>query len=727
MEAKDAEIAGVKLRYLIFPWGNSAKVFHDVLKQRKDEWEELDYEKVTANHPRTWDANFVWKVRSQGMSGYQHIEGPPPKGYGLEDGEKLQVLNFMPHFRKVMTKVGLADAAKRYMKATQTQWPSFLPISIILSPFWQNLDEDGNHPLKSSQFQRFLDVHRQCNRGEGQHMKNHCQKNMWLIKPAAANRGIGIEIFSKVSEVKQFLREKERWKEHWIVQKYIERPLLIEKRKFDIRAWMLLTTSKDGNKAIEAYIYDEWYVRLSSEEYQTDSFDRYIHLTNWSVQKKHSNFGAHEDGNTWTMKQFQNYLSSIDTINFDDVKLKIEEIMKTMCDMVFTCMATERKQIGSNPNDNRRDNFEILGFDFMVDEKGDVWMLEINGNPSLSYQNKDHERLVQNMIGDLIDLTTSRAKNVQKDNNNNTFKLLFNTKRDFPGFEEEEVKSSSNKRKILPAIVPQHRFVTVPNAVPTRLASTTKNYSDYHKGRKQTALSNNNTCFESNYEKWNEDQTYKSGKLSQKKMSRAIGGDSLSSSKKNLHFKNGKKKSSYKMKKSRPSIVERSVREAKLRFVERQLLEAKIPENQISLNVERGHVIPYVCSPIFVPPSNAENKYKNRKVLRNGIGRRNTSANSVSTDKVCPINYYQMQRKRRPFLQFFETADIRKFLKTKQIPKPMVENKWFRTLKAKQTLNLPRPWSQHTVVPSRVKTPFENDIKLEPGYGVQYRLSLSYK
>ena len=117
MEAKDAEIAGVKLRYLIFPWGNSAKVFHDVLRQRKDEWEELDYEKVTANHPRTWDANFVWKVRSQGMSGYQHIEGPPPKGYGLEDGEKLQVLNFMPHFRKVMTKVGLADAAKTSAKS----------------------------------------------------------------------------------------------------------------------------------------------------------------------------------------------------------------------------------------------------------------------------------------------------------------------------------------------------------------------------------------------------------------------------------------------------------------------------------------------------------------------------------------------------------------------------------------------------------------------------------
>ena len=177
------------------------------------------------------------------------------------------------------------------------------------------------------------------------------------------------------------------------------------------------------------------------------------------------------------------------------------------------------------------------------------------------------------------------------------------------------------------------------------------------------------------------------------------------------------------MKKNRPSIIERSVREAKLRFVERQLLEAKMPDDPLSLNVERGHVIPYVCSPIFVPPSITEAKYKNGKFVRNGIGRRNSPVH-VGSDKVYPVNYYQMQRKRRPFLQFFETAGIRKFLKTKQIPKPIVENKWFKTLKAKQTLSLPRPWSQHVLAASRVKIPYENDLKLEPGHGVQYRVSL---
>ena len=647
----------------------------------------------------------MWKVRSQGMSGYQHIEGPPPKGYGLEEGEKVQVLNFMPHFRKVMTKVGLADAAKRYMRATDTEWPSFLPISLILSPFWSNLDENGNHPLKSSQFQDFLDIHRQCARGSSQHMKNHCDKNMWLIKPAAANRGIGIEIFSKISEVKQFLREKERWKEHWIIQKYIERPLLLEKRKFDIRAWMLLTTAKDGTKAVEAYIYDEWYVRLSSEEYQTDSFDRYIHLTNWSVQKKHSNFGKYEDGNTWTMKMFRKYLSNTD-IDFDTIKSKIEAIMRTMCDIVFTCEANDKKQIGSNPNDNRRDNFEILGFDFMVDDIGDVWMLEINGNPSLSYQNKSHETLVKSMIGNLIDLTMSRA--LVRKNQQNNFKLIFNSSRDFNRGDDNETKSSS-KRESLPSITPQHRFVvTAPKNFRAIVAENNKNSNSKNEKNSST------------YKKWVESDTKatnRHGKL-------GIAGGTMSVSKAKAPAK--RKKKAYKFQKKHPSIVERSVREAKLRFVERQLLESKVSGDDMNLNIEREHIIPYVCSPIFVPPCNNDVPRKRRKAFRNGIGRKNVQSTNTYTEKIYPLTQYQVQRRRRPYLQFFETAEIRAFLKSKQIPKPIKENKWFKTLKAKQTLSLPRPWSQNTVVPSRQKVSIENDLVLDPSHRVTFRVQMEH-
>ena len=52
----------------------------------------------------------------------------------------------------------------------------------------------------------------------------------------------------------------------WVCQKYIERPLLIDGRKFDIRAFCLLVTDRKGR--IQAYAHRSCsYVRTSSTKY----------------------------------------------------------------------------------------------------------------------------------------------------------------------------------------------------------------------------------------------------------------------------------------------------------------------------------------------------------------------------------------------------------------------------------------------------------------------------
>ena len=44
----------------------------------------------------------------------------------------------------------------------------------------------------------------------------------------------------------------------FLIQKYLERPLLIMNRKFDIRVWVLI------NHLMKVYVFPEGYVRLSS-------------------------------------------------------------------------------------------------------------------------------------------------------------------------------------------------------------------------------------------------------------------------------------------------------------------------------------------------------------------------------------------------------------------------------------------------------------------------------
>ena len=90
------------------------------------------------------------------------------------------------------------------------------------------------------------------------------------------------------------------------MQKYIHNPLLIHRRKFDIRTFCM-ATSYNGN--YKAYYYQEGYLRTSCREFSLQNLsNRMVHLTNDAVQKKAEDYGKYEPGNKMSYSEFQTYI-----------------------------------------------------------------------------------------------------------------------------------------------------------------------------------------------------------------------------------------------------------------------------------------------------------------------------------------------------------------------------------------------------------------------------------
>lgn len=244
----------------------------------------------------------------------------------------------------------------------------------------------------------------------------HCQENMWIVKPAALNQGRGIEVFTKLRDITEFIFQKNQQESFWVVQKYIEKPFLYKTRKFDIRIWAAVTDD------YKIYIHKEGYLRTTATEYDLKKKDTSIHLTNQCLQNKLEGFGQFEEGNTVMFNEFQQYLNE----TFPEYNLTLEEhFLPRMKDIIIDCFLSVRWKM--NPN-RRKGVFELFGFDFLLDEDFRVWLIEINTNPYLGTPNKAMEVLVPKMIDDLFKLTVDQVvkpKNETRSSEPNGFELIY--------------------------------------------------------------------------------------------------------------------------------------------------------------------------------------------------------------------------------------------------------------------------------------------------------------
>jgi len=297
------------------------------------------------------------------------------------DPHKVRMHNKIEFNQHLANKKGLYMSMKKYYQQQDLNVFDFLPLTF-------HLKQGESDP----EFEKFLEEFEKCDQEK---LENTRFQNLWIVKPGEnSNRGQGISVCSTLAQIKQELSSsvnpKTGAKRTFIIQKYIEKPFLVHKRKFDIRCFALVTCV---GGVMQAYFYKDGYLRTACTEYTVkDVSNNFVHLTNDAIQKHSEDYGKFETGNKLSYKDFQRYLDfhcSDRKVNFyEEILPQIKALVKDTIQAVYVKL---------DPN-RRGHTMELFGYDFMLDNSLKPWLIEVNTNPCLELSSPYLSLLIPTMV-----------------------------------------------------------------------------------------------------------------------------------------------------------------------------------------------------------------------------------------------------------------------------------------------------------------------------------------
>ena len=228
-------------------------------------------------------------------------------------------------------------------------------------------------------------------------LKDKMDKNpnqFWIVKPVASSQGRGIFLTKNITDIPT--------NHQTIASRYITNPFLINKKKFDLRIYAFVTSIIP----LRIYRFKEGLTRFSANKYSLDINDRCAHLTNYAVNKNNKNYIQNEspfevdyNSSKWTLTSLKQYLEE-NGIRSDLIFEKIDDII------IKTFISCENNLVNaiSKYCSYQENCFELYGFDILIDEHLNCWLMEVNLSPNLHFDAAIDLKIKGEMIAEMFDL-----------------------------------------------------------------------------------------------------------------------------------------------------------------------------------------------------------------------------------------------------------------------------------------------------------------------------------
>ncbi|CAD8093778.1 unnamed protein product [Paramecium sonneborni] len=171
--------------------------------------------------------------------------------------------------------------------------------------------------------------------------------NLWIIKPPNMARSMDMVVTNNLDVVLRLIETGPK-----LAQKYIERPLTLRNRKFDLRFIVALKSIEP----LSVYLYKTFWIRISNNPYTEDVNTLSIYETHFTVMNY---------GHKLTQIFMHEFIEEFNKEYYPHTWEKQYESIQQMVRQLFIALRTHQPDMA-----NQTKNRSVYGMDLMIDSNG---------------------------------------------------------------------------------------------------------------------------------------------------------------------------------------------------------------------------------------------------------------------------------------------------------------------------------------------------------------------
>eukprot|EP00123_Amoebidium_parasiticum_P011175 comp20558_c0_seq1/m.26399 comp20558_c0_seq1/g.26399 ORF comp20558_c0_seq1/g.26399 comp20558_c0_seq1/m.26399 type:complete len:384 (-) comp20558_c0_seq1:454-1605(-) len=217
----------------------------------------------------------------------------------------------------------------------------------------------------------------------------------WILKPSVTNQAAGVTIFDSVEGLQEAVEANPDLRQ-WVVQRYIEDPMLVNGRKFHLRVYAVVVGRMD------VYLHEDILALCAHMPYDSeDHTNQYAHLTNTCLQEKNKDFDP--DSCIFRLTELPAILAQQGYKGADTFVKDVLSVMRPLTAEIFTAVSSE---LDYQPLPNC---FELYGLDFMLNAEGHLYFLEANASPDMKMTGTRLKDLVGNFLEEVATVAVDKV------------------------------------------------------------------------------------------------------------------------------------------------------------------------------------------------------------------------------------------------------------------------------------------------------------------------------